>query len=101
MPIGHVVTFTFTPDVPAATLTALGESLDALSAAAAGIESYRHGPDLRVRPGNADYAVSAVFTDHDSLTAYMTSPEHQRIITELIVPHLRDKSSVQFPVPSP
>ncbi|MFF2111804.1 Dabb family protein [Rhodococcus koreensis] len=100
MAIGHVVIFTFMPDLPTATLTALAESLDALSAATAGIESYQHGPDLRIRPGNADYAVSAVFTDHDALTAYMTSPEHQRIITELIVPHLRDKSSVQFPVSS-
>ncbi|MFD9664139.1 Dabb family protein [Rhodococcus sp. NPDC059968] len=100
MPIGHVVTFTFTSDISAETLTALGESLDALSAAAAGIESYRHGPDLRVRSGNADYAVSCVFTDHDALTAYMTSPEHQRLITELIQPHLQGKSSVQFSVPS-
>ncbi|MEE2058077.1 Dabb family protein [Rhodococcus artemisiae] len=55
---------------------------------------------MGVRPGNADYAVSAVFTDHDALTAYMASPEHQRIVTELIEPHLQDKSSVQFPVPS-
>ncbi|MEE2058078.1 antibiotic biosynthesis monooxygenase family protein [Rhodococcus artemisiae] len=42
MPIGHVVTFTFTPDLSAEEVTALGESLDALSASVTGIESYWH-----------------------------------------------------------
>jgi hypothetical protein len=98
VPIGHVVTFTFAPNLPPATVTALGEALDALSAASPGIDSYRHGPDLRERPGNADYAVAAVFRDQNALAAYMASPEHQRIITELVEPHLQGKSSVQFPI---
>ncbi|MFC9836447.1 Dabb family protein [Rhodococcus sp. NPDC127530] len=100
MAIGHVVTFTFTPTASTETVTAIGEALDALSAASTGVESYLHGCDLQVRPGNADYAVSAVFRDRDALAAYMSSPEHQRIITELIHPHLQSKSSVQFLVPS-
>ncbi|RZL84451.1 MAG: Dabb family protein [Rhodococcus sp. (in: high G+C Gram-positive bacteria)] len=99
MPLAHVVTFTFSPDLPAGTLSTLADRLDELSAACPGIESYRHGPDQRDRPGNADYAVTAVFENEDAFTAYLTSPDHRRIVTELIGPHLVAKSSVQFPIP--
>ncbi|WP_009478405.1 Dabb family protein [Rhodococcus sp. JVH1] len=96
MTITHVVTFTFKPDTSPKAIIKLSESLDEMASSLDGIESFRHGPDVQVRKGNADYAVSAVFSDRDSFAQYMASPEHRQLVTELLTPHLVSKSSVQF-----
>jgi hypothetical protein len=50
----------------------------------------------KIRPDNADYAVTAIFHDAASFDAYITSPEHLRIVSELVMPHLQSRSAVQF-----
>ncbi|NGP04178.1 Dabb family protein [Rhodococcus sp. 14C212] len=98
MPIAHVVTFSFTANTTSETIDALSRALEAVSHSCSGIESYHHGADLRLRPGNADYAVAAVFRDQQALSDYMTDPQHQRVNTEF-ASFVAAKSSVQFPVP--
>lgn len=95
MPVAHVVTFTFTPAATAETIDALAHALDTVSRACTGIDSYRHGADLRLREGTADYAVTAVFVDRDALQAYLADPGHQRLTTDF-APFIAAKSSVQF-----
>lgn len=96
MSIGHVVTFTFTPSTSRETIAQLSTALDALAASCTGIETYRHGPDLGIRDGNAHYAVAAVFRDAAAFAAYMSAPEHLQLVADLIQPNLTAKSSVQF-----
>ncbi|MEE2032545.1 Dabb family protein [Rhodococcus chondri] len=97
MSIAHVVTFTFTPTTSSETIAALSRALDTVSDFCTGIESYRHGPDLHLRPGTADYAVTAVFRDQQALTDYLNDRHHQRVNTEFAA-CVAAKSSVQFPV---
>ena len=72
----------------AAALDELGPQSNAIA--------FQHGPDLHIRDGNADYAINAVFTDDETFLAYMASAQHQRIISDLVTPHLRARSAVQF-----
>ena len=95
MPIIHVVTLTFTPDVDDAVIANLSAALDEL-APRSGAIAYRHGPDLGIRDHNADYAITAVFDDEETFTSYMVLPEHQRLIAAHLTPHARSRSGVQF-----
>jgi hypothetical protein len=97
MALCHIVTFTFKPDTPTEAITELSSALDDLANRSKAI-SYRHGRDLGLRDGNADYAVTAVFRDADQYAAYMTSPEHRRVVHDLVAPHLECRSAAQFSI---
>jgi quinol monooxygenase YgiN len=100
MSVVHVVTFTFHPDAADTVVDELAAALDDIAPQSKALW-YRHGRNLRVREGNADYAVTAVFRDAEAFRAYMASPQHQRIISELVRPHLQARSAVQFVVSGP
>ncbi|MBE1549618.1 hypothetical protein GGC64_003642 [Mycobacterium sp. OAS707] len=95
MPVGHVVTFTFRAGTPPASVAALGAALDELASETTTL-SYHHGPDMKLRPGNADYSVTAIFEDEAAFSEYIMSPKHLRIVSELLQPHLQARSAVQF-----
>ena len=61
-----------------------------------GVQSYRCGRDLGLAPGNYDFGVVGVFDSRDHFVAYRDHPEHQRILKELVVPNLADKTTVQL-----
>jgi hypothetical protein len=100
MPLCHVVTFTFKAETSTEWIGELGAALDELGAQASTI-SYRHGRNVTLRPGNADYCVTAVFDDEAAFTAYITSPAHLRISSELLAPQLKSRSAVQFSIDAP
>ncbi len=100
MAICHIVTFTFKPETPTEAISEIACALDDLASRSNALE-YLHGRDLRYREGNADYGVSAVFESHDELGAYMSSPEHLRIVRELVAPHLESRAAVQFAIADP
>lgn len=95
MSIVHVVTFTFAADVLDEVTTPLATALDEL-ASRSNVIAYRHGPDAGFRDGNAHYAVTAVFNDQRAFESYLDDPLHRRITHELVAPHLRSRSAVQF-----
>lgn len=95
MPIAHVVTFAFVEDTDQAVVDAFRRSLDDLSQACQGIESFHHGSDLDLRPGSADYAVAAVFIDHHALNSYLFHPKHAKLNSDF-GPIIAGKSSAQF-----
>jgi quinol monooxygenase YgiN len=93
--ICHVVTFNFTSGTSPDWIEELSAALDQLGSQMAA-QSYRHGRDLGHRQGNADYSVTAVFHDEAAFTAYLASPAHQRIVHDILAPHLESRSAVQF-----
>jgi Stress responsive A/B Barrel Domain len=95
MPVMHVVTFTFHPGAADTVIGDLAAALDEFAPQSKAVW-YQHGRDMRLREANADYAVAAVFADAATFQAYMASPQHQRIISELLTPHLQARSAVQF-----
>jgi hypothetical protein len=95
MAVVHIVTLTFRPESAESAVGELAAALDELGPHTNAI-LFQHGPDLGIREGNADYAINAVFTDEETFLAYMASPQHQRIIRELVTPHLQSRSAVQF-----
>ena len=91
----HVVTFQWRAgdDVSVA---AIAEALGSLTARLDGVRNYLCGPDIGLTPAAYDFAVVGTFDDRDSFTAYRDHPEHQRILNEMILPYLQDRTVVQF-----
>lgn len=100
MPLCHVVTFTFKPEISSGWIDDFAVALDELGMQARAI-SYHHGRDEKLRVNNADYSVTAIFDDEDAFTAYLTSPGHLRVVNELLAPNLLSRSAVQFAIDYP
>ncbi|MDQ3475588.1 MAG: Dabb family protein [Actinomycetota bacterium] len=96
----HLVTFSWRPDVTNDDVVAVIEGLGSLPAQIPELLSYRFGPDLGLREGNADFAVAAVLESPDTLPAYLDHPEHQRIATEFIAPLVATRQAVQIELPA-
>jgi hypothetical protein len=94
----HVVTFQWTADTTDSAVAALSDALDRLATTIPELRGYRHGPDLGLRDGNADYAVVAVLDQPEDLKAYLDHPEHLRIVGAFVSPILRGRQAVQFTV---
>jgi|ERR1700704_5930296 hypothetical protein len=95
MAVVHIVTLTFRPETAESVVSELTAALNELGPQSNAIV-FQHGSDLGIREGNADYAINAVFTDEETFLAYIASPQHQRIISDLVTPHLHARSAVQF-----
>jgi hypothetical protein len=98
MPVTHVVTLTFKADTPQQAIAELAAGLDALGRQVRAT-AFQHGSDLSLRDGNADYAITAVFEGQGQFQEYMQDPLHQRIIRDLLIPHMQIRSAVQFETP--
>src|SRR5690606_27717487 len=59
--IRHVVTLSFRPEATDDQIAAVRSGLDELAATLPTIVSYRHGPDLGLVEGNADWVIVADF----------------------------------------
>jgi hypothetical protein len=95
MTVVHTVTLKFRPETAESVVGKLAAALDQLGPQSNAIH-FQHGCDLGIREGNADYAINAVFADEETFSAYMASAQHQRIISDLVTPHLQARSAVQF-----
>ncbi|MGI8723233.1 MAG: Dabb family protein [Geodermatophilaceae bacterium] len=96
----HLVTFSWRRDVTNDDVVSVIEGLSSLPAQIPELLSYRFGPDLGLREGNADFAVAAVLESPDSLPAYLDHVEHQRIVTEIIAPLVATRQAVQIELPA-
>ena len=99
MAVTHVVTFTWTDETTEADVAGMLASLQAWIDRGEGLEgllSWKAGPDLALAEGNADFGVSATFTDRAAYERYRDAEEHRRIIAEQIVPHVAVRSGLQF-----
>jgi hypothetical protein len=90
----HVVTFKWCDnDVAPAEIAG---ALRSLVAELDGVQNYLCGPDAGLTPAAYDFAVVGTFDDRDCFTTYRDHPEHQRILTEMILPHLDSRTVVQL-----
>lgn len=96
MTFTHVVAFRWKDDTDPAAIESVTRALTALTDGFAGIESYLCGSDIGLSQGAYDYAIVGRFAGRDEFVAYRDHPEHQRILTELIVPALNDRVVVQL-----
>ena len=83
---------TWTEDQRSAVEAALGE----LPTVVPTIRSYHFGSDIGVNEGNFDFVVVADFDDVEGFLTYRDHPQHQRVIAELIAPHIETRHAVQF-----
>jgi hypothetical protein len=96
-----VVTFTWREDVTSDQVAAMAAALDALVTKFPQVVEYRHGPDLGLRQGNADYAIVAGAASYAEMQSYLDDPEHQQIVRELLAPLIATRQSLQIETPGP
>jgi hypothetical protein len=89
----HIVTFKWNDGLAG---EPVAEALRELIPRLAGVQSYRCGCDLGLAAGSYDFGVVGVFDSREHFLAYRDHPEHQRILNELVVPNLADKTVVQL-----
>lgn len=97
MTFTHVVTFQWRG--PGAPAEAIAEALRSLVLGLDGVRDYVCGPDAGLTDGAYDFAVVGEFVDRDAFAAYRDHPEHQRILTEMILPNLQTRTVVQLESP--
>lgn len=98
MAFTHIVTFKWRDGGldGGADPAAIADALRALVADLAGVQSYLCGPDAGGAPGAYDFAVVGSFDDEECFAAYRDHPEHQRILREMIRPHVESRTVVQL-----
>jgi Stress responsive A/B Barrel Domain len=94
MSFTHIVTFKWRDDGFADEPVA--EALRNLVPRLDGVQNYVCGPDIGLTPSSYDFAVVGIFDSREHFIAYRDNPEHQRILKEMIVPHLDRKTVVQL-----
>lgn len=96
MSFTHIVSFKWHDHTTPSDVEQITAALTALAPNLSGAHSYRCGPDVSRTPASYDYAVVGVFTDRSHFEAYRDHPEHQRILNDLILPHLANRIVVQL-----
>ena len=90
----HIVTFKWRDSridgsAVAAALNELASRLD-------GVHRYLCGPDAGFTPNAYDFAVVGSFVDRESFVGYRDHPDHQRILSEMILPNVESRTVVQI-----
>jgi len=88
--------FQWAEGTAAADVEAMATALDALVATVPEVVSYQHGLDAGISDGNFDYVIVGDYASVDDYAVYRDHPEHQRIIAELIKPHVAKRAAVQY-----
>jgi len=94
--IRHCVMFRWKEEMPVAWIDDVETALATLPAAIPVIASYSFGRDIGVNAGNHQFAVVADFATVDDYLVYRDHPVHKRVVAELIVPNIAERSAVQF-----
>jgi hypothetical protein len=96
MTITHIVIFTWRDSVTSAEIAELEQALDRMAADMADLVTNRHGPDLRFREGNGDYALVATLIDRAAWDAYQEDPRHKAFVRDFVTPLAASRVAVQF-----
>ncbi len=95
----HVALFQWQTWVSEADVASLTTALEDMAAELPMLHEYRCGPNLRVRPSPADYAVIALVDDEAALAAYLDSPEHARVYESHLARMIESRQAAQLTVP--
>lgn len=91
----HVAVFRWVPG-KAPDVEALSRELDEFVASLPGIRSYACGPDVGIRDGSVDFAVSATFETEEDVRRYLSDPTHHAIVAKHLADAAHERHSVQF-----
>ena len=97
----HAALFTWKDDVTAADVAELTQQLEAMAAGIPELRSYHCGENLRLRPSDADYAVTAVVDDAAGLSAYLDSDAHQAVYANLLGRMIERRQAAQLDIGHP
>ena len=100
MPILHIASFQWKPEVTGADVEALTAALLEMRRGIPEIRSYVVGPNLRLRPGGADYGVAAIVDDRAGLDAYLDHPLHLAVYEQHLGRMIDTRSAAQLPIES-
>ena len=94
--VTHIVIFTWTAGATVEQIARVAPGLDELRSEVAAIGSLRHGPDLRFREGNGDYALVATFEDQAAWLAYQADEQHKTFVRDVVGPIQASRLTIQF-----
>ena len=94
--VTHIVIFRWIAGVTSEQVDRFGQALDALSSELRDITRIQHGPDLRFRDGNGDYAIIATFNDRAGWDAYQAHPTHKTFVRDFVAPMQASRLTIQF-----
>ena len=94
--VTHIVIFSWVAGTTPDQVAALGRALDRLASDLSNLVAIRHGPDLRFRDGNGDYALVATFADRAGWDAYQADPRHQAFVRDVVAPIQASRLTIQF-----
>ena len=92
----HIAVFSWTPETTAEDVAAVMDGLREVQAAVTELRRYDFGPDLGMTAAPGDFAVVAEFDDEAGWRAYDKHPVHARVRSEVILPLVASRCTVQF-----
>lgn len=98
MPVLHIASFRWKPEVTEADVTALTKALADMRVEIPEILSYVADANLHLRPGGADYGVAAILEDGAALDAYLDHPLHKAVYEQYLGWMIAERSAVQLPI---
>ncbi|HWL00936.1 MAG TPA: Dabb family protein [Microbacteriaceae bacterium] len=98
MPVLHIASFRWKPEVTEADVTALTAALYEMRAEIPEIKSYVAEANLHLRAGGADYGVAAIVDDGAGLDAYIDHPLHKAVYDKYLGWMIGERSAVQLPI---
>jgi hypothetical protein len=99
--IQHLALFTFKTGTTDDEIAELTRHLTEMAAGIPELRGYHAGPNLRLRPSDADYAVSAVVDDEAGLTAYLDSDAHKAVYDAILGRLVERRQAAQLDIGQP
>ncbi|OJX70976.1 MAG: hypothetical protein BGO95_11640 [Micrococcales bacterium 73-13] len=100
MPVLHIASFRWKPEVTEEDVAALTTALYEMRADIPEIKSYVAGANLHLRAGGADYGVAAIVDDGAGLDAYLDHPLHKAVYERYLGWMIGERSAAQLPIES-
>ena len=100
MPVLHIATFKWKPEVTEADVSALTAALHEMAAQIPEIKSYQASPNLHLRTGGKDYGVAAIVDDKAGLDAYIDHPLHVAVYDKYLGWMIEERAAAQLPIES-
>lgn len=94
----HIVTFHWKSGVTTDQVEALTAGLRSLPGAIPGLLSLVCGPDLKLRPTNPDYLMTATFHDIQGWRDYQAHELHKDVVATKVDPIIAHRQSMQIEI---
>jgi hypothetical protein len=94
--VRHIVIFTWREGVSGEQVERFRQALDHMASELKDLAVILHGPDLRFRQGNGDYALVATVSNRASWDAYQAHPAHKIFVRDFVMPLQASRQTIQF-----